>query len=479
MKAGVYLFMAAALFAEDPQGSLQGTVTDSVTHLPLRKVQVKLHSTPDAGVRQAWTDDNGAFGYIGLKAGMYGLEVARQRYFTVRTSARVQPGSDPSKISVELVPGASIRGRVLDPDGDPVAYCRIWGTAERGTGTAMSGRDGRYEMGPIVAGNYTVAAFCERPPFQPRPLLAETLPSPPPASAYLPVYYPGVAEYQAAQRIEIAAGTAKTGIDLQIAMVPAYSISGVVRFPPGQPATDARLTFMSGIGYWSGHAGTDGRFQMDGIPAGSYTVTANAGTSSSGTMTVNVQERTPPVVVKLSSPVELKASVRLERETSKVRLEQIQVSLFGEGGYDGFGRVDADGNLKVPGLRPMKYRPMVIPHAAYIKSVTIAGQEMQDQQIDLAMAAGEIRILLGTNTGTVRGSAPPDSSIRMVDLSNDSYYKFDRYEGADEQGRFVFRDVAPGKYRIGLSCGAGREVTVGEGETVEVELKGDRCAGQR
>lgn len=76
---------------------------------------------------------------------------------------------------------------------------------------------------------------------------------------------------------EVAAGVGPAGLtDVRIAMAKGARISGVVRQPDGQPAVDVYVSAIPDGSFDAGHARTraDGSFEVEGLDAGAYTVTA-------------------------------------------------------------------------------------------------------------------------------------------------------------------------------------------------------------
>src|SRR5205085_2356887 len=110
---------------------------------------------------------------------------------------------EPAHVSVELTPGGTISGRVVDEDGDPISDCyvQIFAPPSRGPnqwvgslGQEQSNEQGAYRVYGIPAGKYHAMVNCGRPAFQPRPLLPADAPPQPPSMAYPPQFYPGASD---------------------------------------------------------------------------------------------------------------------------------------------------------------------------------------------------------------------------------------------------------------------------------------------
>ncbi|HET6612300.1 MAG TPA: carboxypeptidase regulatory-like domain-containing protein [Kofleriaceae bacterium] len=156
----------------------------------------------------------------------------------------------------EVTGGATIRGRVHNPDGEPVAGARIWTRtttgdprAQRTGGTAVSDDDGSFEIKGLAAGSYTLRARSDAyPPTSDGPTVT--------------VGPDGVAEAD----IELAAGGAITGVvvdergeAMAAVTVRAQGKSFRIR---GNTTTQTR---------------DDGTFSMTGVAPGPYRVLAVRG----------------------------------------------------------------------------------------------------------------------------------------------------------------------------------------------------------
>jgi hypothetical protein len=93
-------------------------------------------------------------------------------------------------------------------------------------------------------------------------------------------------------------------------------------------------------------------------------------------------------------------------------------------------------------------------------------------------AAGALRIVVSTNTATIRGSAPAGYVVNAQPVDEDPNFSWSRGAGVDQSGQYKLDALPPGKYRLIVSDSAGpspddagQEVTVHEGETVMLDLK--------
>jgi hypothetical protein len=250
------------------------------------------------------------------------------------TTIPVTDGQWVSDIRIPLWRYGSISGRVLDERNEPVV-----GVAVRAfTSRAISGRQrvvagpltttddrGNYRLGGIEPGSYIVSVLSvqqtvlsttvEAPVGRPIGALAESgvgggrgsfvgtaaldadgrhrlvvsnyatppAPSSGSARAYPPVFYPASPTLSGAQAIEINYGDTRTGIDLQIAPVPAVRVSGRIDGAAGATPDLLLRLLPSGsesLGFGAEVATTqlakDGSFTFLNVPAGDYTLLAQA-----------------------------------------------------------------------------------------------------------------------------------------------------------------------------------------------------------
>jgi hypothetical protein len=351
-------------------------------------------------------------------------------------------------------------------------------------GSDPSDDDGVYRVYGMPAGKVNVLATCQRPPFQPRPLWPIADPPPPPSIAYLPLYYPGVAEVSGAQVVELSAGGVREGIDFRMTPVRVYTVKGTIRVLPGatQPDRNGFVTLMkrdtsdmpaqarrlrSGNVDWS-----KGTFEIRSVPAGSYTLLMPA---TGAYADVDVADRPVEATLEVQPPLEVKGAVVVEGET-KTPLSQFTLQLLPEyrmgGGPNSF-QVKEDGSFAAPGVYPARYNVRVLRQEVFVKSASVGGRDAPDGVIDLRNGAADVRILLSARTGTITGTAPPGRVIQAVNTADRNMMLGASGAMSDAQGTFKILRVRPGKYRVMIEGGDddAPEVSVGEGETVNVELK--------
>ena len=110
----------------------------------------------------AHTDQSGNFVVPSCPSGeKLALRVNRQG-FAEATQQNVDPTAGPIEVRLRRVAAAAtrVRGVVVDPTGIPLPGVRIWafGPVRDGTCAATTGADGRFELGPLVPGSWSLTA---------------------------------------------------------------------------------------------------------------------------------------------------------------------------------------------------------------------------------------------------------------------------------------------------------------------------------
>src|SRR5476649_174013 len=125
------------------KASVEGSVLDAVTSEPVKKASVMLNGLVSLN---AVTDASGHFAFRQLPAGQYMIQVHSERYpqglglldtaqaLTISLAAEEQK----QDIRLSLTPGASVRGHIVDEDGDPMPHCSVTGMQFRDMGTGRT-----------------------------------------------------------------------------------------------------------------------------------------------------------------------------------------------------------------------------------------------------------------------------------------------------------------------------------------------------
>lgn len=144
-------------------GSISGTITDSVTGLPIAGAKV----TAGGCGRQATTGDDGTYTIANLAPGSYTVRAMKCHAYYAKsypTPVRVEQGQAVTGIDIALKPmgggggSGSISGTVIDAvTSEPIVGAKV--TAGGCGRQAVTGDDGTYTIAGLADGSYTVKAM--------------------------------------------------------------------------------------------------------------------------------------------------------------------------------------------------------------------------------------------------------------------------------------------------------------------------------
>jgi len=243
-----------------------------------------------AGERLGRSDGQGRFWFADLEPGEYVLEVSRYpmgaltvtRVFDGTVSRRVQVGGGATEVELELAMRTAVSGRLVDPEGEPVASVMIWlrrTGAEEHPLNVVTGADGGFAFRGLERGEYVLTGH----------MSAIRTGGEVPAFADL-----------APQRV--ASGTR----DLEIVLVPVRPTTGVLLAADGMPAPYASVTAVDERGRRVDLTYTDleGRFAL-GLEWGQVvTLVALPAPEDAPYWDVEASRRIDPALACLHGPVE-------------------------------------------------------------------------------------------------------------------------------------------------------------------------------
>lgn len=513
MRAAVFLLLATAVVAQEQTGMISGVVRDSVSQLPVKKAAVTLNPRDVHGPQQAVTprsvitDSTGSFTISNLAAGKYVLIVQQENYPQrgspqVSKKVEVKPGETGEKLTLELIPGAVVSGHVLDEDGDPLSGCFVQVISPTNPNQGVFARgfqsnneDGEYRLSNIPAGKYILKAQCGVPVFQPRPFSSG--PDPPPSLAYPPQYYPLAIEPKSAQTVELLPGSEKSRVDFRMKPVVVTHIDGTSSTTGADwhGRNNIQLQMMPADPSASRDLGTEenvdrdkGTFAFQKVLPGSYVLFASSiesqGAEIGAMQRVEVKDKPVEATIEFRPAIDISGKVELESDgANKVVMSQINAQLNPVFGLPGAYSVQAqdDGSFTFKSVLPGLYRLRMNAPNAFLKSARIGNDDVTDRPIDLSSgAAGTLTLVAGTNMAKIQGTAPPGDMVWLQELGDDEEVWSTRGGPADANGQFILDGIAPGKYLIVSSetgpfapPEGGQKVTVHEGETLNVEVKGN------
>ncbi|HLK64647.1 MAG TPA: carboxypeptidase-like regulatory domain-containing protein [Bryobacteraceae bacterium] len=293
---------------------------------------------------------------------------------------------------------------------------------------------------------------------------------------------------------------------MQLRKVRTFRASGRVEVPGGVDPRSWSVHLgpnpASGLPSWMvpadhGEAGFDFR----GLLPGSYVLRATCG---KGQQTISTQvplEVTDSdfdgLVVTFPVGFTLAGAVRSADDGARIDPTTVHISLYTQAPGAAYGRTtpEASGAFAIQDLSSGRYQLNVrMPEHGYVQSVRYAGEVVRDGSIEIRAegALGFLEIVVasggGEVTGVLQGADGEPLSNHAVRLLTEPP-RFDRFgiTHTDQNGRFWFRDVAPGSHwifavnvvvpaievqeRWERHEGAAHEVTVHAGGQYDVTLR--------
>jgi protocatechuate 3,4-dioxygenase beta subunit len=475
---------AAAAGAQPGAGVISGTVAEAATGDAVRKAVVRLTWQ---GTPQAWalvrTDSSGRFRFENLPAGKYALRATKAGVGaavyganSVRELGEVielADGQTRDGVTLRFIHSASISGRVVDTDGDPIA----------GTGVSLM-RMGR-NMGERVPMNYRMASTNDRGEYRITNIdPGEYYPVIQSARGWrmgLPTarqFYGGAREIKDAAPIVLRGGESLTGIDFHATLDPLVRLHGrVMGVPDLNPSENHRPGFAvslnseepgsPGWGQGTFAAAPDFRFDFGEIPPGRYRLFAGVPGppvdgkphSYSASQLVDIREGIGDLLLNLSPGSDLKGQLRIEGNGAPP-VTSFNIVLGTRGlpsRRNVSARPAADGHFTLSEVTEGEWALAVnpLPRGAFVKSALLGDKDVRFTFFELGRTDAALNIVLSMNSGKVEGevdAAGADSTRAGIllapygPLHNLTRFYYNTPAGAD--GKFKFTGIPPGKYKV-------------------------------
>lgn len=310
--------------AAPPGAAVSGQVVEDVTRAPIPGAQVTLFPSGPRSMPfmdqppTTTTDRDGRFAFQGVEPGRYRIGVQKSGYTSDGNGQLPElplaAGERLGDVTVALQRGAVISGRVIDEEGQPLVNANVAPMRKlpsRAVGTSMR-RDvlspagagaqtndlGEFRLHSLAPGEYYVQAMVYSH-FGPSSGAG--------ATTLVPTYFPSAPDSNGAQMLTVAAGQTLGDVEIRMTRAPAFRVAGVVTDDTGRPVVNAMVRlatdelndgsmFMMGRSLDS-RTDTAGRFTINGVTSGAYTLVAvapvliskvpdrNAGSGGSGGIT--------------------------------------------------------------------------------------------------------------------------------------------------------------------------------------------------
>ncbi len=490
-------------------GAISGTVVEAASGDPVRKaiVTVTWHGTPRSWATTR-TDGSGKFSFEGLPAGKYDLTANKFGLGTATygtTSVRqlgdqitLADGEIHADIKLWFLRSASISGRVVDSEGEPVSGANLTllrpsrqfgerilanaqgaSTNDRGEFKITGLDPGQYYLRCIPNGggqfsNYNYIVYYSNGREQlPREMM-------------VPQYYGGARDSKDAAPVILRGGDALTGIDFHLTAERPAMISGrVTGVPALDPPADASLTppvirkrrvFLAneqGVmvtaapaednfpgGNSEAARAPDYHFEMPGNIPGSYRVEAMVRVKDKNyyaSQLVDAHEGVNEVLLTMSPSVEVKGHLKVEGPAANP-VEGFTVMLGGAGPRsrrENFSSpVKKDGSFAIQDVPPGEWVLTVNGGSStFEKSVRLGDKDLLYKRVEITPGLdAPLNIVISSNTATVSGAIDAGgrrAGILLAPVGTlHTFARFYYSVTADDDGKFKLNGIAPGKYKI-------------------------------
>jgi 5-hydroxyisourate hydrolase-like protein (transthyretin family) len=493
------IFAAAALIqfgaqAQSNLASVEGIVLRAGTSEPIGRATVSLIPLASSAVTTLSGRD-GRFAFPSVAAGRYRIAITRAGYldkiYTSEDSGNgtagllnVRSGERVQDLQLFMTPAAAISGRIYDPDGNPAANVLVEALKRSyreellrlvRAGAAQTNDRGEYRLFGLTRGKYYVEAVGITNGLELSPISEAALGVPQKigsdfataVDALVPVFFPGTADLEGAQPIDLQAGADLGGVDLTLVQAKKHNVRGtVIDGRTGRPASSATVTMHrrgGGVSGLTGGTESDGRFQVEKVLPGSYVVEAVMRTESgflTGRLPLQMGDADIENVTAVISPgtdiqgeVVYNGSRRLTDFHPNITLYGVQDGTIESAEFTDSHRftihdiAPGDYEIRVHGLQPNEYMKSIHFGGADASNGTVQVRERSTASIEIRFATTTASV-----DGTIHGaSGEPVANLKvtLVPLSEQSK-RADLYKTStsDSSGRFHFQGVAPGDYMI-------------------------------
>ncbi len=476
-------------------GVIRGRVV-STDGRPLPRAQVGLFPSIPRPTRELTrADGGGAFEFRELPPGTYRVVASKPGYEPIVSGApplalrivysgrsvtvgahEVQAGID-----IPLAPLATLSGRVLDDNGDPlqgvsVQLLQIGYEAGRRqlvsaeVAARLTDDLGRYRLYGLAAGEYIVSASIGG-------VSSADVPG------YVRSYFPGTSNPSGAQFVSIRASDAVAGIDVSMVRGRTARVAGRILDHAGTPTTGGSVMLRprqrsSVVGISVGaRLFDDGRFEFPNVPPGDYVIQANRGRSNPstegefGTLSVVVNGAdVTDLVLQMSAGSTVSGSIRFDTLDPSKRPAPTAIELaafpvdFDLSPWNGFATADirSDGQFQMAGLNgPRRLQLQRVPPGWALKEILVNGLDTTDRPIsfgkrDESLAGVEVVVTdrVSELSGRVtddRGQPAAGAHVIVFATDRERWYPASRRlraAPAGPEGAFAMQGLPAGTYYI-------------------------------
>jgi beta-lactamase regulating signal transducer with metallopeptidase domain len=446
-------------------GSLSGRVINSVTGAGIGGAEVSAWISDRGHAPETVTDDTGAFRFAGIPDGPYTVMAMKDGFFPGQSSfeSPVRVSGD-TQFDLKMTPNATLRGRVLDPEGKPAA--------------GVSVKFGPPSVPVSVTDEKGEFVFEDVPPIGAFTLSATPKPQPDAKDeeSIVTTYYPSVVDSTQAAPIKVQ-GVDLSGYEIRLQTAPARRIRGVVIDVGGKPAPHAEVSvFKLAPEMVSGRAGgirngvmfsvlspkevaaaepvetdDDGAFAFPPVIEGDWRIRAVLGREGfsprSGNVDVTVSSSDiEDLEIHLTQPFEVDVTADWG-DSPPATPSPTQVTLSSLEGVPNLEESKQPQRFKISAGRHF-VGPGGSTPGYYAAAVMVGNRDVMGQVVELS-GPETLKVIYKTDGGSVRGTVDHGSGAMVVLMADATPVARLGFTGrCDADGKFIIRDVPPGGYTV-------------------------------
>ena len=392
---------------------------------------------------------NGAVYADGALPGTYEVTASCRGFVSLEHYEPIHvANSDIKDLTWEVIPGGTIRGRVVDRSGTPIARVSVFGY---GAGSTDSDADGRYELHGVGGGEHTLLIRSDKWTAPPNGWLVKLPP--------------------------------RGDMEQNLTLDATGSIRGTVVDNAGEPISGASISveppFPWKVDHWmNSHAsgaftGSDGTFELLGLPTAEYTVTATRGED-------NLAQKASVIATRASS-------VKFVLATANQQIHGNVTDTSGSPIADAY----VIATREVVGVPPAYFNDdnavVTRPDGAFAISHLTSGlyrvkafRKGGGEGFAEHVAAGGVANITLAQTGTIEGSVRIDGTLAhelYIDARDTATGTLRSEHFFGTSGHYSIRDLAAGRYIVSAHVNnrmAQASTVLAAGERKNVDIDFDR-----
>lgn len=435
------------------------------------------------------TDGQGHFDATELSAGDYRLEITKPNYLSATVHLHLAAAGATS--SVRLIRCAAITGQVTDRSGQPVHGATVYAMAKPSAGkppqrdftmghVSYVDQSGNYRLYGLPPGSYLVAVSYGSS----ATVVGSVGSAPPPGGNGSGVlFYP---DNTRPQPLDLGAGEERHNLNFSVVAASLYSVSGRISFSDPKARFWLSLSSLDqpAIAVSVVPAANDQSFRFEGIPPGSYNLTAFGPTGGYGgrgailngdalfaRAIVNVgAQNVEGILLTPEKGRSVSFLLRAAANATCPATAQLALSPLEDLGamIDRKASLNAGKEETVEFLAPARYSIVLtgLGDNCFLTSDAALDVNQTTSPVTLTIAsAGAIR-------GKLDAGGQPASSFTVVLLPADALDTANAVLATvpDAQSQFAFTGLRPGRYRIAAQ--AGSRWLANSNQSVELEVRG-------